>query len=975
MPRTVETAFNGALASVLRSKHPRWKTAVSAEQTGVLRDSAGAQPDIIVRHPGGMAVVIETEYEPARTVEADARNRLGRILEPEGELMEAAVAVRIPGQLGEGSGDLLDGIRAGTFLFCTFSGTRLPGDPVRRWPGSGWLRGGIDELADCIEQVSLSEQRIDRGAEILERAVRNTARTLQAATLDRSPEVLRKLADCLRQEEGEQTTRMAMAILLNALIFQSAIAGDHDIEDPSSLRGARGKASKIKVLDSWRQVLTINYWPIFKIARDLLERIPDRDAAGLLDRLIQTAAELADIGATTLNDLSGVMFQRLIADRKFLATFYTLPASAHLLAELAVDRLDIDWASVDDVLRLRIADFACGTGALLSAAYHRVAARHRRAGGDDLALHAGMMERVLLGADIMPAATHLTASIVSSVHPNATFDATRIYTMPYGAQPEGSGRPHAIGSLDLLSSDPVLPLFGTGAAQVRGVGGDVGEIRDVDAPDGGFDLVIMNPPFTRPTNHESTTVPVPSFAGFGTSSKEQKVMAQRLSEYRRALNLPAGHGNAGLASNFVDLADAKLRPGGVAAFVLPAAFIQGDSWRNARRVLETRYRDLEAVSIADVGSTSRAFSADTGMAEVLVVATKCAVTRPSKTMFFNLHKRPRSILEAVAIARSARTLQHSSGVTRSGRIPLTADEDGGIFVRTLLQNGGAAGIRNRPIADTMLDLPEGRLRLPRRRDTPSIPIVLLGKVGDNGLYHLDIKGGPQRKGGPPRGPFDILPLLGQDDVPLYPTLWSHGARRERQLIVGPDRRAEPRPGCGERAVAIWQKYATKLHFNLDFRINSQPLAACMTPGKTLGGRAWPNFRLKDESWETPVTLWSNTTLGLMSFWWLGARQQQGRAILTLSTLPNLLVLDPRRLTEAQHVAAARLFATFLEREFLPANESYRDETRKALDRAVLVDLLGLPDDMMEPLDLLRKQWCAEPTVHGGKSTRPQAGGA
>lgn len=250
MPRTVETAFNSTLANVLRGKHPRWTTAVSAEQTGVLRDSAGAQPDIIVRHPGGMAVVIETEYEPARTVEADAQGRLGRILEPEGELMEAALAVRIPGELGEGSGDLQDGIRGGAFLFCTLSGTRLPDDPVRRWPRSGWLRGGIDELADCIEQVSLSEQRIDQGAEILERAVRNTARTLQAATRDRSPEVPRRVAECLRQEEGEQTTRMAMAILLNAFIFQAAIAGDHDIEDPSALRGARGKASKIKVLDS-----------------------------------------------------------------------------------------------------------------------------------------------------------------------------------------------------------------------------------------------------------------------------------------------------------------------------------------------------------------------------------------------------------------------------------------------------------------------------------------------------------------------------------------------------------------------------------------------------------------------------------------------------------------------------------------------------------------------------------------------------
>ena len=352
------------------------------------------------------------------------------------------------------------------------------------------------------------------------------------------------------------------------------------------------------------------------------------------------------------------MFQRLIADRKFLATFYTLPSSAHLLAELAVDRLDVDWANADDVLRLRIADFACGTGALLSAAYHRVAARHRRAGGDDRALHAAMMERVLLGADIMPAATHLTASIVSSVHPD---------------------------------------------------------------------------------------------------------------------------------------------------------------------------RDL----------------------------------------------------------------------------------------------------RRHP--------------------------------------HLHISGNPESN--PPRGPFDVLPLL-EGAVPTYPTLWGHNASRERNLIVQPDSRAEPRSGCRERAAAAWRRHATNLHFNRDFRINSQPLAACLTPDKALGGRAWPNFKLHDESWETPVVLWSNTTLGLMSFWWLGARQQQGRAILTLSTLPNLPVLDPRRLTDAQHAAAARLFAEFRDREFLPANEACRDETRQALDRAVLVDLLALPDDAMAPLDLLRRQWCAEPTVHGGKSTRP-----
>ena len=39
------------------------------------------------------------------------------------------------------------------------------------------------------------------------------------------------------------------------------------------------------------------------------------------------------------------MFQNLIADRRFLATFYTLPTSATLLAKLAA-HLEADWGDL-----------------------------------------------------------------------------------------------------------------------------------------------------------------------------------------------------------------------------------------------------------------------------------------------------------------------------------------------------------------------------------------------------------------------------------------------------------------------------------------------------------------------------------------------------------------------------------------------------------------------------------------------------
>ena len=70
-----------------------------------------------------------------------------------------------------------------------------------------------------------------------------------------------------------------------------------------------------------------------------------------------------------------------------------------------------------------------------------------------------------------------------------------------------------------------------------------------------------------------------------------------------------------------------------------------------------------------------------------------------------------------------------------------------------------------------------------------------------------------------------------------------------------------------------------------------------------------------------------------------------------------------------------IFDNMKDREFLSANEAFRDETRKALDRKLLfgvTSVLQLDPGLEEGLDLLRRQWCAEPSVHGGKGTRINA---
>ena len=335
------------------------------------------------------------------------------------------------------------------------------------------------------------------------------------------------------------------------------------------------------------------------------------------------------------------------------------------------------------------------------------------------------MERVLIGLDIMPAATHLTCSMLSSAHPSLAYGKSQIHTMPYGID---GGRTH-IGALDLLDSEHSYSLFATGES-MGGTESDSRSEHSVTIENRSCDLVIMNPPFTRPTNHEAghAEIPVPSFAGFSTSHDEQQAMGRKL---KNAAGLFSS-GNAGLASNFMDLGHSKLKDGGVLALVIPFAFLRGKSWKGAREALQAHYSDVHVTSIAATGSTTRAFSADTGMAECLVVATKRGRGR-SSAAYSNLGARPSSLLEAAVEAKNVK----------------------GRAVQGNILDAGAAGVRSMSVIQAARNLGAGNLRLPRSSMAVKLPVVTLGTVAARGLVdqrHQRRFHGPQWDGPGPR-PF------------------------------------------------------------------------------------------------------------------------------------------------------------------------------------------------------------------------------
>ena len=646
--RQAESSANKALGDMLQEMMRG--AAVRYENTQVIDGHPGLRPDIIITDSQRSPAVVEAEYMPAYTAEDEAKARFGLKLADGGKRIEAAIALRYPAGIADAS-DIDDAIRAARLEYAVFYKDKE--DKMLRFPALGWLEGGVSDLADLIRLVSVSESDVDAAVKTLEQGINDAVAIMNAMGEQRSAityNIARLLGD---DRDLLSIRRMACAIIANALIFHERIAGMHSNVKPLNLLWKSGQDDpQEKINAAWDDILEINYWAIFAIARDIVNQLPSEDATQILNELRTTAKRINSGGAIFAHNLTGRIFHRLIADRKYLATFYTLPESAALLARLAVAKMDgIDWANADAIGKLRVGDFACGTGALLSAVYEQIATRHERAGGDAAALHKTMMEDALYGCDVVSSAIHITSSTLSGMQPNKRYSNSRLYTLAFGRQHDGSVN---IGSLELLKSSSTRTLFNTNdpARRTGSIGEETASQIIADVPHNRFDIVIMNPPFTRATNHSGAHADVvnPAFAAFEASKSDMDAMGKRMRDLGRE---SCYDGKAGIASAFVALADRKLKPGGILAFVLPLSAASGSSWQKFRRMLARDYTDLEVCSIAANGKDI-SFSFDTGMAECLVVARKRREDEESASAakFISLTRRPGDFLQASEIAKS-----------------------------------------------------------------------------------------------------------------------------------------------------------------------------------------------------------------------------------------------------------------------------------------------------------------------------------
>ncbi len=334
---------------------------------------------------------------------------------------------------------------------------------------------------------------MNKESQMLKKAA-ETAGILIHDSLAGNPELSWELEDALKMTLRPESASIAALTLIYALSRTHREHPDH----------------RAAILRHWEHIVMpqsqFRFVPV-PLALRLLRAVPQKAAARVVRILINAARRTKAPGR--IADI----IQGLVEDRKQLGVYHTLPASAALMAHLALPEDHQRWSNPLKTANFRMADYACGCGELLTAAYRRLRELHQAQGQDPSGIHHQMMTNRITAVDVLPASVAIAATELDllEAEPKGTPSGqTRAITLQQGpitnrrkekeTPAEAGSKPKqrqvGLGSLDLL--DPSSLRY----QERRPLGRKLPQKnpKPMELAVKSQDLVIMNPPYTRPTS-------------------------------------------------------------------------------------------------------------------------------------------------------------------------------------------------------------------------------------------------------------------------------------------------------------------------------------------------------------------------------------------------------------------------------------------------------------------------------------------
>ena len=185
------------------------------------------RPDVLIEEAAQWPVAIEAERESHDGAESDARARLGQVVNETRKPIESAIALVYPPEVLDIDGEeLRQALRTTEGLEYALL-TRTLGGGEERLPETGWLKGSARDLAMLAHRASTPAPRVERMGVILEQSIEDAAAAFTARHGSHLEGSLGSdIAGLLGQSDDQagQTRRMAMTVVINALIFHEALA-------------------------------------------------------------------------------------------------------------------------------------------------------------------------------------------------------------------------------------------------------------------------------------------------------------------------------------------------------------------------------------------------------------------------------------------------------------------------------------------------------------------------------------------------------------------------------------------------------------------------------------------------------------------------------------------------------------------------------------------------------------------------------
>jgi len=941
---------------------------VAPEQ--VLKQAVGPVklPDVIVDFQG-LRLVIEAEIGQTKDKQNRARDKAQERVDQ--AIAHVGVAVVYPKAIQEikDFNRLKAELAKASLDFAIITEVTAKRVQAEFWPSppqqAQFMTGTVAELADSLrrsyenlvkdETITKAVSKVEASIERFVFALR--AQPATAERMGRAVGVALSSARAGKKNEGPTPTqRMAIGrigalVLVNALIFQEVLSKKerqanplHKFRKSADLQGA--------ILEEWKLILKINYFPIFHIAQEVLQCLAaDKDTNDALDSLLETALNIVVWRAALRHDLAGRIYHRLLEEAKYLGAYYTAIPSAALLLKLGLrpDRYpSTDWSDLMALGEFHVADLACGTGTLLMAAAdvlldtYILACVTKPARPDLAGFHRTIVENTLHGYDVLNSAVHLTASTLSLRVPDMPINVTHLWRMPLG------GSKRSLGSLEFIESKAAeATLFSEPEDVTEQVVGKKGHYsKPATIPE--LDLCVMNPPFTRSVGGNLL---------FGNLPDKERAKMQARLKGIVAKNKVEASITAGLGSVFVALGDRYLKMGGRLCLVLPRALVSGIAWERTRQLIAERY-DLEYLIVSHEPGRWN-FSENTSLSEVLLVAQKragWALRESARTVCVNLWQQPRTAIESLSLAR--RLIKE---------VPPDLEQEHGVMELSIGKKklGEAVSMPWSALRGASWNMPgafaqtellrvlfhavRGHIYLPGHGVAGHVSLCPLQTLGELGFDRRDM--------------HDAFTLA--KGTTHYPAFWCHQAAMVNTLRQRPNQwlmaRTRPAKGRPRRdANHLWQK-AGKVLLAERMRLNTVRAVTVHITEKVLSNVWWsfvfrPQKDAKISDAEKALVLWLNSTIGIMIL--LGQREETEGAWVDFKK-PSLLsmpVLDPWNLPRAGLSKLAAAYDQVADNSLLTLAEIDGDTTRRAIDES-LGEVLGLPD-----LSILRDLLAREPIV-------------